>query len=485
MKTITIIGAGLGGLTAGALLSKQGFNVTILEQHNFVGGCATTFNRRGGYTCEVGLHEMDSAFDDSTKKAIFDALGVYDHIEFVKSDEFFRLVTNHIDFVMPEGKEEAIKALTLAYPEEKEAIQKYFSLIKSVSDEFIKLVDAKWWQYLLFPFIFKNVLRYRTSSVKDVMDKLFKNEDIKLILNANVGYYSDKIKNCSFLFHSIAQNSYFTGGSWFIKGGSQKLSDYLASVVVENGGQVLVRSDVVKIENNSVTYKQKKKTFTLASDIVISNLSPSSTYQLAGIPYEEKMKTSSSMLNIYIGFKNNLKTVYGKRAYSNFIFNDVDTIDEYDGMVEKDICKRGFIFVDYSQVDSNLTLDKSKSFGVISTTDYLSNWGDLSEKEYHEKKDEILESFLNQLEKEYENIREHIEFAEIASPSTMQRYIKTPNATAYGFAPTPQQFLRTPQIRSKKMKNLYFVGAWVLGGGFSPAIYSGGLCANEIAKTGS
>lgn len=42
-KKICIIGAGIGGLTAGALLSKKGFDVTILEKESFIGGRAVTF----------------------------------------------------------------------------------------------------------------------------------------------------------------------------------------------------------------------------------------------------------------------------------------------------------------------------------------------------------------------------------------------------------------------------------------------------------
>jgi len=44
MKTIVVIGGGLGGLTAAALLAQDGYKVTLLEQHTIVGGCATTFN---------------------------------------------------------------------------------------------------------------------------------------------------------------------------------------------------------------------------------------------------------------------------------------------------------------------------------------------------------------------------------------------------------------------------------------------------------
>ncbi|MBW6481061.1 MAG: FAD-dependent oxidoreductase, partial [Bacteroidales bacterium] len=43
---IIIIGAGLGGLTAGANLAKQGKKVLLIEQHDRPGGCATTFTRK-------------------------------------------------------------------------------------------------------------------------------------------------------------------------------------------------------------------------------------------------------------------------------------------------------------------------------------------------------------------------------------------------------------------------------------------------------
>ena len=486
MKRVSIIGAGLGGLTVGALLSQKGYKVTIVEQHNIVGGAATTFRRKGGFSCEVGLHELDGLFSDKRKKEIFDTLKVYDNVEFVKPNEFFRITSSVIDFTMPDSRDEAIVALCEKYPSEEKAIKKYFVLMHKISDEFSKLSRASWWQLALFPFIFTNVLRYRTASVKKVMDGLIKDEQLKLILNTNVGYFNNTINDFSFLYHSIAQHSYFEGGSWYIKGGSGQLSNYLASVIKKHGGEVITKANVIKIDHHhknvtSITYSRKNEPKELLSDIVISNLSPAATYKLAHIDYNETKKVASSLLSVYIGFKKNLKSVYGKRAYSTFLLRESKSMEDYDKNIQGEIKERSIVFVDYSQIDSGLT-DASKSFGAICTTDYLSDWEGLEEEAYKQKKDEVLESYLTLLETEYPNIREHIEFAEVGTAKTVQRYLKTPNGTAYGFAPTNRQFFRIPKVKSKKLKNLYFVGAWVIGGGFTPAFFSSELCYREITK---
>jgi phytoene dehydrogenase-like protein len=142
--------------------------------------------------------------------------------------------------------------------------------------------------------------------------------------------------------------------------------------------------------------------------------------------------------------------------------------------VKGDISQRGFAFVDYSQIDSGLTQD-SKSFGVICTLDYIDDWEKLEREEYKNRKEKIIKIFLKKLERYYPNITQLVEYAEVGTSKTVQKYIKTPNGTAYGFKPTPKTFFRTPKIKSDLVDNLYFVGQWVTAGGFSPAIVSGGV----------
>ncbi|MGF1569116.1 MAG: C-3',4' desaturase CrtD [Nodosilinea sp.] len=56
-KRIVVIGAGIGGLTAAALLAQQGYSVRVFDQAIVPGGCASTFKRRG-FTFDVGATQV-------------------------------------------------------------------------------------------------------------------------------------------------------------------------------------------------------------------------------------------------------------------------------------------------------------------------------------------------------------------------------------------------------------------------------------------
>jgi len=112
-----IIGGGLAGLTAGATLSKFGKKVLLLEQHHKPGGCATTF-KRGDFIVEVGLHEMSGLTENGSISQIFKMLEVDKHVQFKKVPEFYGVVSDKEDFVMPHGYKAAMKALIDKYPED-------------------------------------------------------------------------------------------------------------------------------------------------------------------------------------------------------------------------------------------------------------------------------------------------------------------------------------------------------------------------------
>jgi C-3',4' desaturase CrtD len=54
---VVVIGAGIGGLTAAALLARRGYQVLVLDQAIVPGGCASTFKRKG-FTFDVGATQV-------------------------------------------------------------------------------------------------------------------------------------------------------------------------------------------------------------------------------------------------------------------------------------------------------------------------------------------------------------------------------------------------------------------------------------------
>ena len=206
---IVIIGAGLGGLTAGAKLAKEGKKVLLVEQHNIPGGCATTFKRKD-YLLEVGLHEMDGLHKKDLKVRIFRDLDVFNRIDFLKVPEFYRFLYKDYDIVIPHDPEEAKKVLLANFPEEEEAIDAYFYQIQNAKKISRKSENSE------------------EKNLGEFLDSITKNNDLKLALLGNLGYFHDDPYSLSLSYYSMAQGSYYSGGGYFIKGGSQKLSDHLS-----------------------------------------------------------------------------------------------------------------------------------------------------------------------------------------------------------------------------------------------------------------
>ena len=101
-----IVGGGLGGLTAGAKLAREGKKVLLIEQRDVPGGCAATF-MRGDYTIEASLHGFYGLDDKDPIVEIFNELEVFENVEFVKARELYRFTNERHDLALPCDLQEA------------------------------------------------------------------------------------------------------------------------------------------------------------------------------------------------------------------------------------------------------------------------------------------------------------------------------------------------------------------------------------------
>lgn len=77
-----VIGAGIGGLAAGLLLSHRGLKTIVLEQHQFVGGRLTSFDREG-FHWDLGVHFI-SRSDKGPVGDVFRRVGIPNPIKYIQ-----------------------------------------------------------------------------------------------------------------------------------------------------------------------------------------------------------------------------------------------------------------------------------------------------------------------------------------------------------------------------------------------------------------
>ncbi|NTV26164.1 MAG: NAD(P)/FAD-dependent oxidoreductase [Chlorobiaceae bacterium] len=494
---IVIIGGGLGGLTAGALLAKRGKKVLLIEQHSVPGGCATTFRRRG-FLVEAGLHEMDGLDSGDPKRRIFEELGVFEHLEFIRVPELYRVVTSKTDLVVPDNTEKAIEMFIGAFPDEEKGIRAIFSTIHAIRDEVDRLPSNRtllMLQLPFFPLLYPKLVFMGNRTLGEFVDSIIVNEELKIALLANYPYYHDDPDTLSLVYYSMAQSSYYRGGGHFIKGGSQRLSDYLAGFIQAHEGEVVLDTRVTRIltehgravgvacrKRNGIEEEQVFRAETIVANAavpLVAEMLPDAERMLLNRRISG-LKPGISWLSVYIGFKRDISHL-NNSAYSTFIMSeDASTLRRGIPSASSGFDRRGFVFVDYSRIDSGLGAE-GKSFGVICTVDRIDEWNGLTEDAYREKKERVAKTLIDRLERTIPGISQEIEYVEVGTARTIQRFTGNPGGIATGYAQIKGQSGPKRLENRSPVPGLFFASAWANpGGGFTGAILSGWFCANEI-----
>lgn len=235
-QRIIIIGAGLGGLVCAAILSKEGLDVTLVEKNPRVGGCLQSYKRNDsifdtGMHIFGGMHEggnIRRIFDylDITKNLNIQNLDVSEDIEvFIDQDQsFHKLALNRDAFIDSFSRE---------FPEEKANLESY---LKEV-DEIMNQMD-------LFHLRHDKGLNIAENKnfllpANRFIPKYIHNPKLRGLLAAlNVLYAGEADITPTFLHSSIT--SIFFNGACRIAGGYETLAKALLSVIINNGGKVLV-----------------------------------------------------------------------------------------------------------------------------------------------------------------------------------------------------------------------------------------------------
>jgi all-trans-retinol 13,14-reductase len=473
---VIIVGSGIGGLTCGALLSKRGYKVLILEQHYQVGGYCTSFQRRD-FIFTAGVENVSGLWEKGPISYLLKEFRLKKEDLFVKNTP--RYIFNGKEIDAPPNLEEFVKLLSEMFPDESENISLFFNEAQKAYEEcykdaeiygvplpaelIVKVFGEK--KFSDYPKEHSRFCDWLNKTYEQKLNEYFKDEDLKTLLCAfsdHMGTKPERTLAASSLGPCV---SYYLYGGYFPKGGPQRFSDTLKKFIEERGGKVLVRHKVDKIliEKGKVKgVKVGDKIF--ISPVVVSNANAKNLFlTLVGednldkelVEYIKGLKMSPSCFMMFLGVDMDLS------KYPMPIMNLDDN----------------YAIVISSNADPSLA-PKGKASMTILTVGNYHDFPERGTKEYLQKKQEFGEALIGKVEKVIPGLSKYIIVQDAATPKTLERYTLMPEGALYAFDQSIG--IKRPCFKTP-IKGLYLASASTFpGGGIEAVVISGMICANDI-----
>jgi all-trans-retinol 13,14-reductase len=436
-EKILIIGAGVGGLVCGAILSKEGYEVRILEQHTVAGGGLHTF-KRYGIDWETGIHLISGFQPNGVLRRLFTYLGVADKLRIKPSNidgfDHFHVATDGITYKMAVGRDNFVETLGSYFPEEKENIKRYIDKIYEISDS----VDL----FNLRP-PSENVhanLEAMSISVNELIESYTDNPKLQALLAWNNALYGGEKDKTPAYVGALITHFYIEGASRFIDG-TQQLADALVNVIEQNGGEVRTNTKVhfIDIQDKSIQKVITEDGQEFAADWYISAIHTSTLFKLMDVSKIQKsyyqrvdnIPNSYSAFTVFITFKPKSFPYLNYTGYYAPDYDDVWKCADYTA----ENWPRGCMYLT-PPVTQNDTFAKKMIVNTIMNFDTVRQWENTTigkrGAEYRSFKKLCEEKVLELLEKSFPDIRSKIDKIFSASPLTIRDYFGTKEGANYG-----------------------------------------------------
>ncbi|MBT8263840.1 MAG: phytoene desaturase [Muriicola sp.] len=481
-KKVAIIGSGFSSLSASCYLSKQGFEVTIYEKNNTVGGRARQFIK-DGFTFDIGpsWYWMPDIFDkffaDFGKKTsdyyqldkLSPAYKIFFTDEVITIGDTLDKICEEFERIEVGSSAHLRKFIAKAQRNYDIAINEIvyrpgISPIELVTKDTALRVDQ----------FFK--------SISGEVRKQFKNPKLVSTLEFPVLFLGAKPSKTP-AFYSFMNFADFGLGTWHPRGGMYKIIEGMKSLALELGVTMHTNSSVEKIvvkEGKAiglvVNGNQIEADFVLSgADYHHSESLLDADYRQYSESYWDKKTFAPSSLLFYVGFD---KKLAGVQHHNLFFDTDFEqhAVEIYDDPKWPD---RPLFYANFPSVTDASMAPKGYETGffLIPIAPGLEDTPELREQYF----DIIMKRFQKRTN---QNIENNIIFKESFCVNDFKEQYNSYKGNAYGMANTLRQtaFLR-PGLRSKKVKKLYFTGQLTVPGpGVPPSLISGKLVSELIAK---
>jgi all-trans-retinol 13,14-reductase len=507
MFDAVVIGSGLGGLTAAALLAKAGRKVCVLERNHSIGGAASAF-KVGALRIEPSLHQTADPHDHlDLKHAVLEELGLLDEIEWMAISPFHSVRGELVGglFDLPVGFDAAREALTARFPNSRAGIAGLLRAIEMMQAGVAHLMEARSERSLRklvhAGIELRALLRDWRLSLDEILQRyLGHDEGAKFALAGNIAYYADDPRNLAWPFFAMAQGGYLKAGGVYVRGGSHVLSMKLAKLVRSAGGSLLTGREATAIELNGdgtpgavrhVDARGKTAEDRIETRQVFANCAPDALAAMLPEPVRRSctrayggMPLSTSLFTAHFGV-NRPPAEFGLDGYSL-----VRVPDWAKSLRDIGSCARMFTenpgdrmplygIANHGAIDSGLSGGGPTLVTVVGL-DRFDNWSGLAPQQEKDRRARWLDAFQVALDKDYPGFGSAVSERTFLNARSMHNFLNTPDGCVYGFAPLPPKrgiWAGIPRSPRTPVNGIYLASSFAGSGGFTGAMGSGAAAA--------
>ena len=489
---VTVIGAGLGGISAAISLKAAGYDVEVFEKNSQIGGKLNVMEK-DGFTFDLGpsIFTLPQFFQDLFERA---GKKMDDYVQLDAVTPHWRNLFENKPTIDLYQEEDLMRRELDKLPGDPEAHWREFKAFLTYGREQYDIVNDGYfdkgldnlWEFISYYKLklLGGKIDYKNTMSESIHQRL-SDPQLRMIFEYFIKYVGSSAMD-SPGYMNLMPMIQFDYGLWYVRGGMYNLAKGLAKLMEEMGIPIHLNADVEAIEKSGkqVTGIRMTDGTVHASDIIVSNMEVIPAYKkLLNEPVSftrklEKFAPACSGIVLHIG----TDKIFPQLAHHNFFYSE-DQHKHFDTVFHKKQLPQDptLYVVAPTRTDPSKAPEGCDNIKILPHIPPLEEGSDITHEDYVALKDRC----IDKMERcGLTGLRESIVVEDLLTPVDIERMYRSNRGSIYGVV-TDWKLnygFKAPKT-STRYKNLYFTGGSTNpGGGMPMVVLSGQQCADRIIK---